>query len=158
MSFTINLQRNTSPSNKVHKDLVTIKGVTGVLRQGTSILDPVILIEESVPSNVVSTANYCYISEFSRYYFITDVRSTNNGLWEISLHVDVLMSWETEIRAQSGIIARSQNKFNLYLDDGWFVDYQNPNIVVKSFPDMHAFDHQEYVLILAGNTDLPEQM
>lgn len=152
MSFSIVLQRNTSPVNKLTKDLVTLTELTGTLRKGSSILDPVIELDVPVPSNIVSTANYAHIEEFGRYYFITDIRSTVNGLWLVSLHVDVLMTYRTQIKAQSGIVNRSANKYNLYLDDGWFVDYQNPHIIVKPFPNTRAFEHQEYVLVLAGNT------
>ena len=151
MSFDIVLMHNASPEIKLTKELTTIATLSGVLREGTSILDPVVLVE-TAQANVVSSANYAYIAEFERYYYITNVRSDANGLWVISLHVDVLKTYETAIRAQSAIVARSANKYNLYLDDGWFMQYQNPHIVTKAFPNKTVFEHQEYILVLAGNT------
>lgn len=152
MSFKITLMVNNSPENKLDKELAVVREVTGTLRSGTSILDPVIVIQDSIPAEVIGSSNYAVIDEFSRNYFITDIRTTVNGLWQISFHVDVLTTYKHQILTQSGIVNRSENRFNMYLDDGWFVDYQNPAIVVKRFPNATAFEHQEYVLVLAGNT------
>lgn len=150
MSFPIVLCKNSSPMKKVDKALTVIQTVNGVLREGTSVVDPVILIE-SAPANVVANANYARIETFGRYYYITDIKSGPNGLWIISMHVDVLMSYKTAIRAQNAIIARQENEYNMYLDDGWFMAYQNPNIEVHYFSEAHPFDHEELVLVLAGS-------
>lgn len=74
MSFSIVLYQNNSPVNKVDKSLVAVATLTGVLREGSSVLDPVVTIESDAPASVVSSANYAYIAEFGRYYYITGHR------------------------------------------------------------------------------------
>lgn len=151
MSFSIALKRNSSPSNFVTKSLADVMVVTGVLRAGASILDPVILIETDTSANVISSANYAYIEAFSRYYYITNVRSDANGLWIISMHVDVLMTYAAQIRSQSAIVARQERVYNMYLDDGWFIAYQNPLVQTKYLSNPTPFEAEEYVLVLAGS-------
>ena len=151
MSFTVKLQKNTSPANYVTKSLTDIKTCTGTLREGTSIIDPVILLEGDTAANMVSGANYCYIEQFGRYYYITNILSDVTGIWEIHCHVDVLMSFATQIRAQNAIVSRQERRFNMMLDDGWFMAYQDPIIQTKWLSTTSPFEHQEFVLVVAGN-------
>lgn len=147
MSFTINIQKNNSEKNRVNKDVETLLTLRGTLKDGTSILDPVIMIEADM--DVLAYANYLTIMVFGRSYFITDIKSIRNGLIEISAHVDVLSSFRGEILYNKAIIMRNENKWNLYLDDGVFKSYQNPVIITKTFS--RGFDTYEYVLAVAGS-------
>lgn len=151
MSFQISLKHNNSPSNFVSKNISDVITVEGVLRAGASILDPVILIEATTPANVISSANYAYIEAFSRYYYITNIKSDANGLWILSMHVDVLMTYASTIRSQNAIVKRQERVYNMYLDDGWFMAYQNPLITTKYFSNATPFEAEEYVLVLAGS-------
>lgn len=144
MSFSIVFQRNGSPKNKIGKSLTTVTTLTGTLRHEADIINPTILVE----SSSVITANYMTISEFNRSYFITDIRSIRNNIWEVSGHVDVLESFASEIRTNTVIVGSQQNDWNLYLDDGTFKAQVNPIIVLKAFPN--AFDTIQYVLAMAG--------
>lgn len=151
MSFDIVLMRNKSPANFVNKLLDTISTVTGYLRDSTSILDPIVTIETDVPANIISATNYVYIQEFGRYYYVVNITSDVTGLWEIELHVDVLKTYATQIKAQRAVVARQENLRNMYLDDGWFMAYQNPIIQTKYFSVPSPFETQEFVLLLAGS-------
>lgn len=92
--------------------------------------------------------NYCYIPEFGRYYYIDDHAKITGGQVEIVCAVDVLMSWKQYFLPLSAVIARQENKWNLYLNDEMFKAYQNPMIQCKKFPN--GFNTQEFVLTLAG--------
>ena len=94
--FGIDLYRNNSELNRMDKDLETGLTIYGNLKENTSIVNPVFIVE--TPIDVLSNYNYVYIYKFSRYYFITDMVTINNSLTEIYLHVDVLMSFKREIR------------------------------------------------------------
>ncbi|MBQ6628616.1 MAG: hypothetical protein IJH65_07320 [Methanobrevibacter sp.] len=147
MSFTIIIQQNTSPKHKLTKSLTTITTLTGTLREDTSIIDPVIRVQASESSLV--TANYCTISSFGRSYFITDIRSLRNGIIELSLHCDVLSSFASQIKSNQAIIYRQENQWNLYLNDGVFKSYQNPQVITRPFPN--GFNTTEFVLAVAGS-------
>lgn len=146
--MTLTLYTNTSENNKLTKTLTTLNTLTGNLKIGTSIIKPVIQVSDITIANI-KACNYCYISDFGRYYFVTDIKSVNNNLWEITARVDVLSTYATQIRAQTAVIKRQENSWNLYLDDPLFKAYQNPNIVVKNFPN--GFSTQNFVLAVAGS-------
>ena len=111
--FTINLYSNTSENNKFNKTLNPIANVQGTLKESCSIQDPSMLIQ----MNTVPNANYAYIEEFHRYYFITKVTSIKNNLWQVEMHVDVLESFKNEILANEAIIERQEHLYNMYLKD-----------------------------------------
>lgn len=147
MAFPIVIMFNNSERNKLEKDTETITTLSGVLKEGTSIIDPVILFQGEVQD--FRKANYMYIQAFQRYYFINNMRSIRNDLWEISAHVDVLNSFKNQINNCRGIVKRSKNKWNLYLNDGSFKVYQNPKVLAKKFPS--GFSTYEFVLAVAGS-------
>lgn len=147
MSFDIVLMRNNSEKNRLTKDMETIMTVSGFLREGTSIIDPVIKIECDI-SDVVG-CNYLSIPIFGRKYFVNDIRSIRNRLFEFSCHVDVLSTYADAIRENTGIIKRQENEWNLYLNDGTFKVYQNPIVLTRAFPS--GFTTQEFVLAVAGS-------
>lgn len=146
MSLTINLMNNSSDTNVVSKSTSTLSSVSGVLKESTSIINPTIKIEGVLPT----TCNYFYIPDFGRYYYITDIVSISNDIFEISGHVDVLMTYAAQLRSCSGIVARQQNNYNLYLDDGSFKTYQNPRFKKINFPS--GFSDMEFVLAVAGKS------
>lgn len=149
MAFSIQLQINNSEKNCLDKNLDTVLTVSGTLKQDTSIVDPVIIIECDLDN--VNTINYMTIGEFGRSYFVTNIRSISNGLVEFTCHVDVLSSFKNYIRTNTGIIKRQQNDWNLYLNDGLFRVYQNPHVITMPFPS--GFTTQEFVLAVAGSAN-----
>ncbi len=147
MAFEILLQVNKSDNRQLDKDIDTILSLSGTLKAETSIIDPVILIECSMSD--VRNCNYMTITSFGRKYFITNIRCVGTYLVEFSCHVDVLSTYATQIRANTAIIRKQENAWNLYLNDGSFKIYQNPNVLTKAFPS--GFTTQEFVLAVAGS-------
>lgn len=145
--FNIILQLNTSDRKRLTKDVTNILTVSGELKTDTSIVDPVIIIE--VALDAVITCNYMSIPTFGRSYYVRDIRSIRHGLVEFSCHCDVLSSFAAQIRANTAIVHRQENDWNLYLNDGSFKVYQNPMVLTKAFPS--GFSAQEFVLAVAGS-------
>lgn len=147
MSFDIELMRNNSPKEMINKSISTLTTVTGTLKEDTSIIDPVIKIQGDISN--FTRCNYMFIPKFNRYYYVTDLRSIMNNIFEISGHVDVLTTYQEAIRNNNAIIRRQENDWNLYLNDGSFKIYQKPIILTRSFPS--GFNAQEFVLAVAGS-------
>ena len=151
MSFPIVLMTSKSNVNVVNKSLSTVATATGVLRASTSIIDPVVTIESQLAAELISLVNYAKIATFNRYYYVTNIISLYNGLWELHMHVDVLMSFRDSILAQKALVARQQYNYNLYLDDGSFMAYQNPDIDVVPFDVSSPFNESgTFIMIGAG--------
>ena len=147
MSFDITLQLNNSEKNKVTKSLTDIMTVSGELKIGTSIIDPIIMVNCNLSD--IAKCNYMTIGSFGRSYFVNNIRSIRSGLLEFSCHVDVLSSFADAIRENTAIIQKQEKEWNLYLNDGSFKIYQNPMVLTKAFPS--GFTTQEFVLAVAGS-------
>lgn len=148
MSFTIKLQKNKSDLNVLTKNIEDVLSVEGELRAETSIIKPIIRIETS--NTDIFNCNYMTIESFGgRKYFIDDITSVRNGIIQISAHVDVLSTYDSQIRKCTGIISKQTFNYNLYLDDGTLKAYNNPKIVTKSFPN--GFSGESYLLLVAGS-------
>lgn len=95
-----------------------VKTVTGNIKTDCPIEDPE--LEIAYDSDLLN-ANYIYISEFSRYYFITGKTVSTQRIF-INAHVDVLFSHDSGILNLTGIIERQAdpNNCNLYLADKYF--------------------------------------
>lgn len=149
MSFAIELMYNGDEYNKINKNPASRLTVQGTLKEETSIVDPVVLIEYD---GTLNNVNYARISEFNRWYFITDISSVRTGLWRVAMHCDVLKTYSEAILGSSGVIARQENDFNLYLNDPSFKAYQYSNIVTKVFP--YGFNSQAFVLAFSGQQEV----
>ena len=146
--MNVTLYTNSSENYRIDKVTTLVASYTCTLKNDTSVENPVILIASS--SNL-SGINYMYIQEYGRYYFVTDIVSVKNGLWEISGHVDVLYTYKSGILACSATLKRQENLFNLYLDDPEFKTYNNSDIVTKVFTGGNGLKkNMDYILVVAG--------
>lgn len=147
MSFPIVTYLNNEPMNKVKKNaLITVSAYSGQLVDGTSVVDPDILIE----SSGMPGGNYAYIAAFGRYYFIKDKISVKNGLWRIQMHTDVLMTYSAGILGSTAIVARNSTNFNMMLNDSDMRIQENPIIMTKMFPNGFDTSAASYVLDMIG--------
>lgn len=147
--MTLTFSTNKSPKNKLEKELEQVQSCTSCqLKEQTDIVNPVFTVS-SISAADLYKCNYVYAPELNgRKYFITDIVSVRNGLWEVHCHIDVLSTYADGVKEQEAIIHRQENAWNLYLDDGFFKTYQNPYIIVKNFPS--GFTTQNFVLAVAG--------
>lgn len=83
------------------------------LKAGTSITNPVFIMD-SVGVNM----NYVYVSDWGRYYYVTDAVQINNELVELSCSVDVLASAKFHIGSTSAFVERSSAANNAWISDG----------------------------------------
>lgn len=144
--MNITLYVNNSEKNKIGKNLINDFSLSGTLRDATNIINPVILIE----LNEIGNYNYCYIPNFNRYYFITDIAVIRTGLFAISLMVDVLESFKTEIKNLSVILLNTQNVgTNNYLPSQVFRNNVKSRTDIINFPG-GLNDSGEFILITAG--------
>ena len=87
----LKIYNNNSNTNVLNKNITLIDTLSFNLKSDTSILQPILVLKN------YTKGNYCYIKELNRYYYITDIRVLNGGLYQLQLDVDVLMTYKTEI-------------------------------------------------------------
>ena len=144
--LSVQLMNNSSPVDKIGKSLSAGSTYNCALKDDTSVLDPVIILQTS--DNIFSY-NYMYIQQFGRYYFIKDIKSLNNNRWQVSAHVDVLETYKTEILSQSVIIEKNENNYNNYLpDENWKTNVKTKTDIINF--DNGFLENGEFILITAG--------
>ena len=144
--MNITLYINNSEKNKIGKNLTNNFSLSVTLRDATNIINPVILIE----LNEIGNYNYCYIPDFNRYYFITDIIAIRTGLFAVSLTVDVLESFKTDIKNLSVILLNTQNVGSSnYLPSPVFRNNVKSKTDILNFPN-GLNDSGEFILITAG--------
>lgn len=119
--MTITLYQSTAEKNRLNKaDYLTIQATySGTLREDCSVITPSV----EVQSIGLPQGNYAYILEFNRYYFIREIVATNNGLWRLSLEVDVLYTYNTQIRTQTAQLSRYRySDTNVLYDNKWIME------------------------------------
>ena len=147
--MNIQLGTITDANNKVSKSFSPSLTLTGTLRAPSDIIDPVITIEsESVPNY-----NYAYIPEFSRYYYIDNITSIVNNIWQLSMHVDVLNTYSVQIKSLNALISDvetdGKNISEPYLASDTYKSKVKVLTDIINFPS-GVSDSGEFILITVG--------
>ena len=114
--MTLELMNTSADKRYLSKSTSLIKKVTCKIKEGTSIINPTVVIEKMSASHI-RKCNYAHISDFGRYYFINDIVETTANRLEISMHVDVLKTYSSQIRGISTLILRQENVYSPYYED-----------------------------------------
>ena len=144
--MNITFYKNSSEKEKIGKSLSSGLTLSGNLRDECSITSPSILVE----ATSLVDYNYCYIPEFKRYYFISDIVSVRNNLWRVSLKCDVLESFKSDILKLSCIVDKQQNQsYNNNIDDGSYINRADSFVEIANY--QNGFNSSgEFILITAG--------
>ena len=113
MAITINLYSFTKRENSTKQPVSASISVQGVMIEDTSLMNPVFKL--SLAANPIG-CNYAFVSDFQRYYFITDI-STHQNFWYISCTCDVLATYKTEIGSGSHYVLRSASSYDGDIED-----------------------------------------
>ena len=96
--MNVYLYNNTKRLNSTAAAPVTYDTKDCVLKQGTSLINPVLIV------NISGVPSYNYMKFEGRYYWITDIISSKNDLWELHGSIDVLSTYKGHIQATSAFV------------------------------------------------------
>lgn len=122
------------------------------LKEECSIINPVISVSTANPT----AYNYAAISDFSRYYYISDW-TYSGGLWWATLTVDVLASYKTHILNTTLYVARSASRYDGDVPDGMFpakcksTGWRSEWPTLQGTPWARAFGDGFYVVGIINN-------
>lgn len=143
----IKMYYNSSENNHLSKALELVTTLTGTFRNESGVIRPQVLVE----AENVGNANYAYIPEFHRYYYILEIITVRNGIWMLQLEVDPLMSFKADIyRMQAVLIETESSGVDNYLADDrvWVTKVKDKTSIIQ-FPS-GLLESGEYILITAG--------
>lgn len=138
--YTLKLFKNSSENNDVSKTLTDEHKVTGYSRSVVDMLNPVI----ELAGIEVNSYNYCYVQELNRYYYIENINISPNGVYRLSMRIDVLMTYRDDIMASHGLITKNR-EYNPYTGD---VDVESRYTLEKhEFENGFDFTNGDFVLV-----------
>lgn len=104
---------NSSDERYVNKSLSTIGEYNIVFKSDENSIRPTLKISDS---NIPETANYVYLSELNRYFYIRNKRYSKQCIY-LECELDPLMSFRSQLANMEAIISRNERLYNLYLSD-----------------------------------------
>ena len=146
----IKLYKTSSPRKKLVKELSDGITLTGTLRGQSSVMSPSLQIQDMS----VIGYNYCYIPDFGRYYYINGINALRANLFDLSLGIDVLMTYAEAIRNNAAIIDKVQPQKGAmpYINDGSYVSTNKMYQTIINFSGGFN-DNGEFILITAGGME-----
>lgn len=143
----LTLYRTSDPKNKVNKALSNVATISGEPHENISDTEFSLIFTTSQLSNIKS-ANYCYVPETRRYYYISPNYEIENSTVIVHFSEDVLMTLKSQLLAQTCTISRNENLSNAYLIDNGYQLLGYKNIVAKKFA--HSLDNDTIILMTVG--------
>ena len=128
VNMELKLYHTLDNENVINKTLTLIHTMRIKLKDTVSITNPILILSEVEGVNYFH-CNYCYLSEFNRYYFIRDIEVLSTKNYKLQLEVDVLESFKNDILSSHAEIKRT-------LQQGDFV-YVNNIIDVRKEIDIY---------------------
>lgn len=126
--MSITIYNNASDKKVIGKTLTQVAVESYILLESCSIIAPQMTLKYDAS---ILTANYAYIAEFNRYYFIDNVTILSGARLLLDLSIDVLETYKTQIKGLTCIIKRNANVYNLYLDDPYFQSLNKKQVQTK---------------------------
>lgn len=124
------------------------------LLDNTSILNPVIILENPLLSAVnLYSFTYAYIPTFNRYYYVTNI-NTNKNLWILTLSVDVLASFRHDIRNSDQYVLRSAIQWNQDIVDGIYPTISSDMISLGDGTSASNYDVSELTPLPSGDYEI----
>ena len=126
----VTLYKNTSDKRNLNKVITEIKSVSATAKGEINIISPTLILEY-----FSTDFNYCYISDFKRYYFVNSITLLTGQRVQINLSVDVLMTYKEEIKNLTVNVLRYENIEPTFLSDSRIPLFSDTIQKVIEFPE-----------------------
>ena len=151
----IKLYNSNTDRKKLEKDLNNkIADIdTMQIKEPCSVINPVVIVSRSSVGKQWANVNYAYIPMFHRYYFVDNITLQHDGLLELALSVDVLMTYADDLKGQQLEVVRSSSlNSKLYIDPEMpmqankLLSYKTLGLI----PESVSASSKNYYLTVAG--------
>lgn len=141
--------KNLSDDRYVNKNITELGRTTNFyFKDDTNITHPTFKVSDS---DIKEGANYIYVSDVNRYYYIRQKRYSKQCIY-LECDVDVLMSFKSTLLNQKCIIKRNQYLFNTYQRDEKIKLYEYDSIRTLKFPSGFNFGNQQFIMGVVGSS------
>lgn len=99
------------------------------IKEPCTLLQPQLLVTYS---KELLKANYIYIEDFNRYYFINNPTLETGGCLLFSCEADDLTNWQSYLKSKKFYIERQENKFSSLIVDSQAPTFNNRILSIKT--------------------------
>lgn len=146
MSVKVKFYTTGDNPNVMNKSLTQIASVDCDIKEPVNKERP----EVYVSGNLIG-ANYAYIADFGRYYFVYPTGEHANTT-RLQLESDPLMSFSTGILASPAVVARNPWHFDLYVPDPNLpIEARTASAILKFPNDYFSGTDNSYILTTLGS-------
>lgn len=138
------LYKTTSPKNQLTKNLTDATTISCTLKISKSVTDPVFITGYSAS---LMGYTYAYIADWGRYYFIESIEVSPGQELVLHLHVDVLATYATQIKASTARIVRSASNYDKYIADSMIINKAQTKITQKKLGSGFTGANKYYIMI-----------
>jgi len=114
MAHTLQIGTTSSDPRVLNKTFSLDIAVSVNLKEGCSVLQPHFILDYN-PS--YATCNYCYFSDWGRYYFINNIQMLPGNKCQLDCIVDPMQSFNSEIKNLTVMVERQEKRRNAMLVD-----------------------------------------
>ena len=145
------LYNNKSDKRQLVKNITEIKTISATAKGEINIISPTLILEY-----FSTDFNYCYISDFNRYYFVKSITLLTGQRIQIDLSVDVLMTYKEEIKNLTVNVLRYENIEPTFLTDSRIPLFSDTLQKVIEFPknifnlEIPSENSKNFLLTVAG--------
>ena len=145
----IDLYINKSDNREVHKNIMAVQSsISCDIWEPCTIESPVFILDYDAD---YINANYAYISQFGRYYYITDKTIIEGAKVRLTLKSDVLMSFFASCGNSQIIANRSSSHPDYRIDDPMILKLPEPEISIrKTALKFTTSNSNNYILTVSG--------
>lgn len=144
--MNIKLYNTTSPKNKLSKTLNLVADITGESNINVGKNNTQFILSKGHLTGVKGS-NYLLCEDTGKYYFIEDYEIQNQTVI-ITCKIDVLMSYRTQILANTCTISKNEAIANSYLyDNGYQLKSYN---IVSTVPFPRGLTTDSIILMTIG--------
>lgn len=146
--MTATFYQNKSERTRLTKTLNNPTTVTAYFdkQSEVDIMHPII----RVGNYGITQFNYVWLSDTNRYYFVDDVENLHNKQLLFHLTVDVLTTYQNEIRQLYALIDRQKGMYNLYYPDN-LPTLAYERVQTQLFPNQPIYNGVDEILLCVSN-------
>ena len=147
MGMNATFYNNSSLPEVVKKNLTTLGTATVDITNGFTVDEANFQMKRN---DALLTANYMYIPDLNRYYFVT-VEVENGAFMRIRGESDPLSSFWNSIKTSQCIAYRSASKPDVRIEDDKVFKKEKPTIIYRKIGQPFTLsDQNNYILTVTG--------
>lgn len=142
------LMRYSGLPQVINKNTTELRTAEGGFRQPLSLMNPIIEMGGDV-QNLFASGTCTYMQVDGKFYYVMDYEFPKQNLTVVHLHLDVLMTYKSEVNSLNIMLERSSAGGDPDMEDTMMPISNNVDIEKYNLP--HAFNQNEadgvYVLV-----------